>query len=65
MAALLMPSRTFKRVAFQQMTRLGLSVVGPGSPAADELATAIAAAFAVSRRAATIRLRTEGVISES
>jgi IrrE N-terminal-like domain len=42
MAALLMPSRPFKRVAFQQMTNLGLSTVSAGTTSADTLAAAIA-----------------------
>jgi len=64
MAALLMPSRIFKRVGFQQMTQLGLNIVDTNPSAADTLATAMADAFAVSKQAATIRLNTEGLLSK-
>ena len=58
MAALLMSARTFKDVAFEQMTKLGLSHVSSGPALADTLAVAIADAFQVSKQAALIRLGT-------
>ena len=42
MAALLMPGRPFKRLAFQQVANLGLSTVSVGTPAADALTAAMA-----------------------
>jgi hypothetical protein len=58
MAALLMPRAVFKRVAFQRMAANSLTDVTVGSPAADTLATELAARFSVSRQAAAIRLET-------
>lgn len=65
MAALLMPSRPFKRVAFQQMTNLGLSTVSADTISADTLTAAIAEIFNVSKQAAMIRLESLQVISPS
>jgi Zn-dependent peptidase ImmA (M78 family) len=65
MAALLMPSRTFKDVAFEQMTKLGLSGLSSGPASADTLAAAIADAFQVSKQAALIRLGTLQVVKAS
>jgi hypothetical protein len=58
MAALLMPSRLFQRIAFRQMTNLGAATVSVGSAAADDLATRMANTFMVSKQAAMIRLET-------
>ena len=58
MAALLMPSRLFKRVVFHQMTGLGLGSVPAGSTAAETMAGAMAEFFNVSKQAAMIRLGT-------
>jgi Zn-dependent peptidase ImmA (M78 family) len=58
MAALLMPSRTFRDVAFDQMTKLGLSNLHSSSDSAETLATAVAGIFQVSKQAALIRLGT-------
>jgi len=49
MAALLMPSRPFKRVAFQQMTAFGLSSVSTGTKSADTLTAAMAEIFHMSQ----------------
>jgi IrrE N-terminal-like domain len=62
MAALLMPGRAFKDVAFEQMAKLD-----PGSPRfgpalADPLAEAIASVFEVSKQAALIRLNTLQIV---
>jgi hypothetical protein len=65
MAALLMPARTFKDVAFQQMTKLGLSSLSSGPALADTLAATIADAFQVSKQAALIRLGTLQVVQVS
>jgi len=65
MAALLMPARTFKDVAFQQMTTLGLSSLSSGPALADTLAATIADAFQVSKQAALIRLGTLQVVQVS
>lgn len=65
MAALLMPSSPFKRVAFQQMTNLGLSAVSVGTTSADTLTAAMAEIFNVSKQAAMIRLETLQVVSLS
>lgn len=65
MAALLMPGRPFKRLAFQQMTNLGLSTVSAGTAAADALTAAMAEIYNVSRQAAMIRLETLQVCSPS
>jgi Zn-dependent peptidase ImmA (M78 family) len=62
MAALLMPARTFKDVAFDQITKLGLNSLSPGPASADTLAAAIADAFQVSKQAALIRLGTLQVV---
>ncbi len=62
MAALLMPARTFKDVAFEQMTKLGLNHVSSGPALADALAAAIADPFQVSKQAALIRLGTLQVV---
>jgi IrrE N-terminal-like domain len=58
MAALLMPGRTFKDVAFEQMAKLGRSSIPSGPAFADTLASAMADAFQVSKQAALIRLGT-------
>lgn len=65
MAALLMPSRPFKRVAFHRMTNLGLSSVSTGTTSADTLTAAMAEIFNVSKQAAMIRLETLQVVSPS
>ena len=65
MAALLMPGRTFKDVAFDQMTKLGLSSLSSGPASADTLAAAIADVFQVSKQAALIRLGTLQVVQAS
>jgi hypothetical protein len=62
MAALLMPGRTFKDAAFEQMTKLGLSSLPSGPASASALAAAIADIFQVSRQAALIRLGTLQVV---
>ena len=62
MAALLMPGRTFKDAAFEQMTKLGLSSLPSGPASAGTLAAAIADIFQVSRQAALIRLGTLQVV---
>jgi len=58
MAALLMPARTFKDVAFEQIAKLGPT--GPASDPsyAETLAAALASSFQVSKQAALIRLGT-------
>ncbi|SRR6266567_462905 len=63
MAALLMPSRTFKDVAFELIAKLGPT--GPASdPAfAETLAAALASSFQVSKQAALIRLGTLQITS--
>jgi hypothetical protein len=58
MAALLMPSRLFQRIAFRQITDLGSTTVSVGSAAADDVATRMANTFMVSKHAAMIRLET-------
>jgi IrrE N-terminal-like domain len=58
MAALLMPGRTFKDAAFDQITKLGLDSLSSGPASADTLAAAIADVFQVSKQAALIRLGT-------
>jgi IrrE N-terminal-like domain len=63
MAALLMPGRLFKLIAFQQMTNLSLGAVPTGSVAADTLTAAMAEIFHVSKQAAAIRLESLQVIS--
>jgi hypothetical protein len=62
MAALLMPSRAFKDVAYEQMTKLGLGGMSSSPDSASTLASAIAAVFQVSRQAALIRLGTLQVV---
>jgi hypothetical protein len=62
MAALLMPSRRFKDVAFDQMTKLGLNSLPSSPDSAATLAAAIADIFQVSREAALIRLGTLQVV---
>jgi hypothetical protein len=62
MAALLMPGRTFKDVAFEQMTKLGLSGLPSGPDLADTLTAAIADIFQVSKQAALIRLDTLRIV---
>lgn len=62
MAALLMPSRTFKDVAFDQIAKLGLSDLHSSPDSAETLATAIAGIFQVSKQAALIRLGTLQVV---
>jgi Zn-dependent peptidase ImmA (M78 family) len=65
MAALLMPSRPFKRVAFQQMINLDLSTVSARMTSTDILAASMAQIFDVSKQAAMIRLETLQVVSPS
>lgn len=65
MAALLMPARTFKDVAFDQITKLGLNSLSSGPASADTLAAAIADVFQVSKQAALIRLGTLHVAQAS
>ena len=65
MAALLMPGRTFKDVAFDQITKLGLNSLSSGPASADTLAAAIADVFQVSKQAALIRLGTLQVAQAS
>jgi hypothetical protein len=65
MAALLMPDRPFKRLAFQQMANLGLTTVSTGTTAADTLTAAMAEIFNVSKQAAMIRLETLQICSPS
>jgi len=65
MAALLMPARTFKDVAFDQMSKLGLSSLPSGPASADTLAAAVADVFQVSKQAALIRLGTLQVVQAS
>jgi hypothetical protein len=65
MAALLMPGRTFKDVAFDQITKLGLNSLPSGPASADTLAAAIADVFQVSKQAALIRLGTLQVAQAS
>lgn len=62
MAALLMPSRIFKRVALQQMSNLGLGPILTGAASADALIAETAEAFDVSKQAAMIRLETLKVV---
>ncbi|HXL92238.1 MAG TPA: ImmA/IrrE family metallo-endopeptidase [Streptosporangiaceae bacterium] len=62
MAALLMPGRTFKDIAFEQMIKLGLNSLPSGAASAGTLATAIADIFQVSTQAALIRLSTLQVV---
>lgn len=63
MAALLMPSRTFNRVAALQLSALSMSSVTRGSTNATTLATAMAELFKVSKQAATIRLESLSIIA--
>ncbi len=65
MAALLMPSPTFRLVATSIITRLGLGAnnLVRGSTSTSNLTAEIATAVAVSRRAAGIRLETLGIVS--
>jgi IrrE N-terminal-like domain len=65
MAALLMPARTFKDVAFDQITKIGLNSLSTGPASADTLAAAIADVFQVSKQAALIRLGTLQVAQAS
>jgi hypothetical protein len=58
MAALLMPGRVFKDVAFDQIAKLGLANLSTSPDSADTLAAAMATTFQVSRQAALIRLGT-------
>lgn len=62
MAALLMPSRAFKDVAFDQTAKLGLVDLYSSPDSADTLATAVADIFQVSKQAALIRLGTLQVV---
>jgi Zn-dependent peptidase ImmA (M78 family) len=62
MVALLMPARTFKDVAYKQMTKLGLSSLPSSPDSADTLAAAIADVFQVSRQAALIQLGTLQIV---
>ncbi|HUY45489.1 MAG TPA: ImmA/IrrE family metallo-endopeptidase [Streptosporangiaceae bacterium] len=62
MAALLMPGRIFKDVAFEQMIQLGLSGLPSSPDLADTLAAAIADVFQVSKQAALIRLGTLRIV---
>jgi hypothetical protein len=65
MAALLMPGRTFKDVAFEQTTKLGLSSLPSSPDSINTLAAAVADIFQVSRQAALIRLSTLQVVRAS
>lgn len=65
MAALLMPRMTFRRVTFQRIAAAGLTAVTAGSTAAKALAADLAATFAVSVQAATIRLEHLGLVSRA
>jgi Zn-dependent peptidase ImmA (M78 family) len=58
MAALLMPSRTFKDAVFDHMAQIGLPSQTSDSAAAESLASAMATTFQVSKQAALIRLST-------
>ncbi len=58
MAALLMPSRTFKDVAFEHMMKAGLTTRSSSPAAAETLASAMASTFQVSKQAALIRIGT-------
>jgi hypothetical protein len=64
MAAMLMPTRVFKRVVRQEVQALGMSLssLTPGAPATAVLVRSLAQKFSVSRQAAEIRLRTTGVV---
>jgi hypothetical protein len=61
MAALLMPSRTFKDVAFGHMAKLGSQSSDAAST--DSLAATMAEVFQVSKQAAQIRLATLQLVS--
>lgn len=65
MAALLMPSRTFKRVAGHRIAELGLSMVSAGTLEAAKLASAMSEVFKVSKQAATIRMETLEIVTIS
>ena len=67
MAALLMPQSVFVAVARDRMQsqRRGLERIDQDSDEARALTTTMASAFAVSRQAASIRLRTLGVVSRA
>jgi hypothetical protein len=65
MAALLMPGRIFKQVYRKQISLMNLSDVVDGSPAADLLTSSISKVFRVSKQAARIRLKTEGLMVSS
>jgi hypothetical protein len=58
MAAWLMPSRTFKNVAFEHMTKAGPTTRSSSPAAAETLASAMASSFQVSKQAALIRIGT-------
>lgn len=64
MAALLMPKRIFRRLALARIADLGTTDLSSGSPEADTLAAGLAETFEVSKQAATIRLVTEGLLSD-
>lgn len=63
MAALLMPARTFKDVAFEQIAKLGLTSSPSDPSCAETLAAALASSFQVSKQAALIRLGTLRITS--
>ena len=65
MAALLMPSRTFKDVAFEHMMKAGLTTRSSSPAAAETLASAIASTFQVSKQAALIRIGTLQIATTS
>jgi hypothetical protein len=62
MAALLMPSRAFKDVAFEQMAKLDTGSPRFGPALADLLAETIAGVFQVSKQAVLIRLNTLQIV---
>jgi hypothetical protein len=62
-AALLMPRRVFRRVALREMGQLGLgNSASENSPNTEALVSAIATTLEVSKQAATIRLKSEGLL---
>ena len=63
MAALLMPRPLFMAVCQKLLLRLGKDRVFTDTPEAGVIASEIATAFQVSRQAATIRLKTLGVLA--
>lgn len=63
MAALLMPSRIFRRVATQQISEFNMSSVSSGTIDSTTLAAAMSELFKVSKQAATIRLESLNIVS--